>query len=168
MLAALVAFSASSNAAVILNLDVSDINPSVNDTITVNLLATTTTPADAIGGFSLSLGFDTNVLQLASPMALGGSFMAGGLLTPALFNGSSFVGVEGTDIVLASFEFLVVGTGNSAFTTGGSLFNAFFQQILDVEFASSTVSVAAADPVSAPAALVLLLGALAWVGRRKA
>ena len=168
MLAALVAFSASSNAAVILDLDVSDINPSVNDTITVNLLATTTTLADSIGGFTLSLGFDTNVLQLASPMTLGGSFLPGGLLSPSLFIGSSFVGASGTDIVLASFEFLVIGTGTSVFTTSGTFVSAFFQPILDVEFASSTVNVAAAEPVSAPATIALLLGALALVARRKA
>ncbi|MFC3093329.1 hypothetical protein DRW07_03780 [Alteromonas sediminis] len=170
------AFSATANAAVV-TIEVSDMAPSVNDVVIVDIFASTSgVPVDTVGGFSLSFLFDEARLSLASAVTLGSDFIGAPVQLPAFINGASanIFGLTGANILLASLELTVLAEGVTPVTVSGQLFRGGFQPVSDLVNVTQTITVQATDPVdpaepvNAPASIALVSLALALlVARRK-
>jgi len=176
LFACVMALSVSAKAAIV-TIEVSDLEPSIDDVITVDILASTSgIPADTVGGFALSFLFDETRLSLASPLQLGADFIGPVVQMPALIQGATtnIFGLTGVDMLLARIQLLVVAEGGSSVGVTGNLFRGGFQPGFDLVDASQVIdvqsggSVDPSEPVNAPATLgMLALVAGVLFARRK-
>ncbi|MDU0354243.1 hypothetical protein RS130_10130 [Paraglaciecola aquimarina] len=162
---ALLVSAFSTQAALVLSFDQTNIAVDVSDTFTVDLYVDALTPSDAIIAWGLDAVFDNGVIALNS-FSLGTSFLPGFSADSDTLAGNSPIpsGVFGADILLGSFEFLAVGAGTttlSTATTSGDIFEGFttvdfFNPAI---FNSASTSITVADSgsvgVSAPATLAI-------------
>lgn len=173
-LAATLCFAASSHAGVILTFDNTDLTVGLNETVTLNLLATTENQIDAISSFTLGAFFDDAAFSLQG-IDIDAAFFPGFAATSSEFVGSSLFPVSGNGFVIATLSFVATAVGafsievdSALLTPFGGISNALFNAS---DFTAALAQITVTDDsqsLPVPAVLSLVIGAFVFVARRKA
>lgn len=169
------AFSAQAD--LVLSFSESDIEVELNDTFTLDLYVDVTAGVDSILAWGLDLDLSNSILSLNS-FTLGGDFMAIGGSDDGISGASPTGPLFGSNILLGSFEFTAIATGDTVASTsnndplfeGFSTTNFFTGTVFNSAMANISVTGSPVVAASAPATLgVFAIALFGLVGlRRKA